>query len=26
VGIVLEGDPSIAPGNGKLEFLKENES
>lgn len=26
VDIVLEGDPSIAPGNGKLEFLKENDS
>jgi len=26
VDIVLEGDPSIAPGNGKLEFLKENDN
>ena len=26
VEIVLEGDPSIALGNGKLEFLKENDS
>ena len=26
VDIVLQGDPSITPGNGKLEFLKENDS
>jgi len=26
VDIVLEGDPSISPGDGKLEFLKENDS
>ena len=26
VDIVLKGDPSIAPGNGKLEFLKENDN
>jgi len=24
--IVLQGDPSLSPGNGKLEFLKENDS
>jgi ribonuclease E len=26
VDIVLQGDPSLAPGGGELEFLKENES
>jgi len=26
VDIVLKGDPSIAPGNGKLEFLRENDN
>jgi len=24
--IVLQGDPSLSPGNGKLEFLNENNS